>query len=243
MADQERGTDDPRLAAIARHALHDEELIAALAAGDLEDADAERARAIVERCSMCRELHQDLAAIRAMIRASGTAEQRAATLSAPRDFRLTAEDAARLRPGLPVPRLALRHGFRDRLGLGIAAFGRPVGAALASFGVAGLLIGSLTLGGTALVPMAGSAGSAPTSAPGIDQSGSVPEASDNRTEFGPLSTGQGGKTETEAPGSREGTTPGSLLLLGGSFVLLLVGVGLFLAAQRPFARVSAPRGN
>jgi hypothetical protein len=242
VADQERGTDDPRLAAIARHALHDEELIAALAAGDLEDADAERARAIVERCSMCRELHQDLAAIRAMIRASGTAEQRAATLSAPRDFRLTA-DAVRLRPGSPVARLAVRHGFRDRLGLGIAAFGRPVGAALATFGVAGLLIGSLTLGGTALVPMAGSAGSAPTSAPGIDQSGSVPEASDNRTEFGPLSTGQGGKTETGAPGSRDGTTPGSLLLLGGSLVLLLVGVGLFLAARRPFARVSAPRGN
>ena len=55
MAEQDRGSDDPQLAAIARHALHDEELIVAFAAGDVEDrADAERARALVERMDLFR---------------------------------------------------------------------------------------------------------------------------------------------------------------------------------------------
>src|SRR6185503_3286966 len=129
VAEQDRGSDDPQLAAIARHALHDEELIVAFAAGDVEDrADAERARALVERCAKCHELQRDVSAIRAAMQVSGTAAQRAQTRRAPRDFRLTAEDAARLRPGSPVTRLAVRLGWRDRVNLGLAAFGRPVGA-------------------------------------------------------------------------------------------------------------------
>src|SRR6185295_14873358 len=144
VADQERGSDDPRLAAAARHALHDEELVAAFAAGDVDDpADAERARSFVDRCAMCRELHEDLRQIRSAVQGSGSAAQRAATMTAPRDFRLTVEDAARLRPGSPVGRIAERLGWRARLNLGVAAFGRPVGATMATFGVVGLLVGSL----------------------------------------------------------------------------------------------------
>ena len=78
MAEQDRGSDDPRLAAAARHALHDEELVAAFAGDDVGDAaDAERARSFVDRCAMCRELHDDLRQIRSAVQASGTAAQRA----------------------------------------------------------------------------------------------------------------------------------------------------------------------
>jgi hypothetical protein len=242
VADEQHGTDDARLAAIARHALHDEELIAALAAGDLEDAaDVERARSIVERCATCREIHRDLTDIRAAIRASGKAEL-AAMLHAPGDFRLTVEDAARLRPGSPVARAAGRLGLRARLGLGIAAFGRPVGAALATFGVVGLFIGSLTVGGTSITPMSGS-GAGATSAAGIDQIGPAPEPSDNRANYGPLSTQERGKTETSAPGGGKTPESGSILLLGGSLVLLVLGIGLILGASRTLAPISGHRGN
>jgi len=53
VAEQDRGSDDPRLAAVARHALHDEELVAAFAANDVDDpADVERARSFVDRCAI-----------------------------------------------------------------------------------------------------------------------------------------------------------------------------------------------
>ena len=247
MAEQDRGSDDPQLAAIARHALHDEELIAAFAADDVEDpADAERARALVERCPTCHELHHDLAAIRTAMQVSGTAAQRAQTRSAPRDFRLTAEDAARLRPGSPVARLAVRLGWRDRVNLGVAAFGRPVGAAITTFGVVGLLVGTLTLGGGSLGSMSGAA--VPSAAPGVDQSASAPEATRDGASYEPLATA---KEETRGSGGTGGSgvtggsggVPGAIVLLGGSLGLVLVGVGLIVAARRSPATISTPTGN
>lgn len=244
MAEQEHGSDDAQLAAIARHALHDEELIAAFAAGDLDGTpDGERARALVERCATCRDLHRDLVAIRLAVHASGSAARRAATVSAPRDFRLSAEDAARLRPGSPIARVAARLGFRARLGLGIVAFGRPVGAAMATLGVAGLLIGSLTLGGGGLTAVSGS-GAAASSAPGIDQIGPAPEGTDSQANFGPLSTGVDDKTEGAGTAGRDApAAPDTLVLLGGSFALLVVGIGLLLAARNARAAALARRGN
>jgi hypothetical protein len=246
VAEQDRGSDDPQLAAIARHALHDEELIAAYAAGDVADAaDAERARSLVERCATCREIHGDLVAIRSVTQASGTAAQRAAARGAPRDFRLTADDAARLQPGSPVARLAARLGWRARLGRSVAAFGRPVGAALATFGVVGLLVGSFALGGGPLALTGGAAGapSEPMSAPGVDQSGATPEATVYRASYGPLATrkegGSGNGPEAAGSGGGSGTT----VLLGGSVVLVIVGLGLILAARRRPGSVSAQRGN
>ena len=240
MAEQDRGSDDPQLAAIARHALHDEELIAAYAADDVEDpADVERARALVDRCATCHELHRDLVAIRAAIRMSGTAAQRAETLTAPRDFRLTAEDAARLRPGSPVARLAERLSWRARLNLGVAAFGRPVGATLATFGVVGLLVGSLALGGGPMASMGGAA--APSAAPGIDTSG-VPESTQLRASSSPFATQ---REETPGGGGSNGGggIPGGAVLLGGSVVLVVVGIGLILAARRAPSSISARTGN
>jgi hypothetical protein len=60
--------------------------------------------------------------------------------AAPRDFRLTPEQAARLRPAAPVAR------WTDRLVGAVAAFGRPVGASLATLGLVGLLVGAGSLG-------------------------------------------------------------------------------------------------
>lgn len=243
MAEQDRGSDDPRLAAAARHALHDEELVAAYAANDLDDlADLERARSFVERCAMCRDLHADLVTIRGAIQASGSAAQRATTLAAPRDFRLSAEDAARLRPETPLARLGARLGWRARLGLGVATFGRPLGAGLATLGIAGLLIGSLTLTGGRLALTAGS-GAAPSAEPAIDQTLPAPAASAMYGEFSPRSTGKEAVTPpiTAAGGEDEGR--GSLLILGGSAVLLVIGIALVLVARRRIDPTSTPRGN
>ena len=241
MADQDRGSDDPQLSAIARHALHDEELVAAFAAGGVEDAaDNARARSLVERCATCREIHGDLTAIRAAIRASGSAAERSASMTAPRDFRLTAEDAARLRPGAPVARLAARAGWRARLGLGIVAFGRPVGAAMATFGVVGLLVGSLALGGGPLATMRGSAG-APSAAAGIENTAQAPDSSRNLASSRPNATAEDGSLGSGEQVGRGGS--GTLVLLGGSLTLLIVGIGLILAARRGVGGTSMQRGN
>ncbi|HTK43924.1 MAG TPA: hypothetical protein VL749_01045 [Patescibacteria group bacterium] len=240
MADQDRGSDDPRLAAAARHALHDEELIAAFAAGDIDDsAEAERARSVVQRCAMCRELHDDLLLVRGALQASGSAAQRAATRSAPRDFRLTAEDAARLRPGSPVARLGARLGWRDRLGVGIVAFGRPLGAGLATLGVAGLLIGSLVLSGS---PMSLLAGAGASSAPAAEGTASAAEASNRAgaTEPGETTRDTGLGVNAQSGGS---SSAAGLLLFGGSAALLVVGVGLVIASRRGPQPISAGPGN
>ena len=246
MAERDHGSDDPQLAAIARHALHDEELVAAFTAGDVDDAaDAERARSFVERCATCREIHDDLVAIRTATKASGTAAQRAAARGAPRDFRLTAEDAARLRPGGPVVRLAARLGWRARLSLGVAAFGRPVGAALATLGIVGLLVGSFALGGGPFATMGGAAGasSAPVSAPGVDQTGATPEATVYRASFGPLASGKESGPGVGTEGAGRGGAAFATVLLGGSAALVIVGLGLIVAARRHPDLISAQRGN
>jgi hypothetical protein len=242
VAEQDRGSDDPELAAVARHALHDEELVAAFAAGDVEDpADGERARALVERCSRCHDLHRDLVAIRAVIRASGTAAQRAETRAAPRDFRLSTEDAARIRPGSPAARLAVRLGWRARLNLGVATFGRPVGAAMATFGIVGLLVGSLGLGGGPFASMGGAAAS--TAAPaGVDVASEIPETSAYRASYGPIETARDVGIGGGPPGGEAGTTAPPLLF-GGSIALVVVGIGLILVARRETVGIPAQRGN
>ena len=242
MADKDRASDDPQLAAIARHALHDEELIAAFAAGDVDEAaDTERARSLVERCGTCRDLHRDLAAIRNATRASGSAQERAATRRAPRDFRLTTEDAARLRRGPPVARLAGGPDWRSRLANGVVAFGRPVGAAMATFGVVGLLVGSLSLGGAPFAATGGATGA--TGAPGTDQTGAAPEASAIRGSVGPSATVKGGSAEGGIPGGRDLRGGGTFALLVGSVVLVTAGIVLIVLSRRDRTVISAGRGN
>ena len=127
------------------HERHDPLLVASFAAGDLAGTERDHAASIVDACPGCRALHDDLVSI-----ARATAALPAATR--PRDFRISPEQAARLRPA----------GWR---GL-IAAFASPrlavtrqLGVGLATLGIAGLLIGALPsfpLGMAASAPAAGS---------------------------------------------------------------------------------------
>src|SRR2546428_13110559 len=74
------------------HAQHDPLLVASLAAGDLAGADRDHATAQIASCADCAELHADLILI-----ARATAALPPAV--APRDFTLTPEQPAALRPG------------------------------------------------------------------------------------------------------------------------------------------------
>ena len=102
------------------HSHHDLTLVAALAADDLAGPGLTEARALVDACPDCADLHRDLRAIAAATR----------DLPAPartRDFRLTEEQAARLRRG----------GWRRLVaGFGAPSFGfaRPVGVGVGDVG-------------------------------------------------------------------------------------------------------------
>lgn len=238
-ADDPREPDEAALAVVARHALHDEELIAAYAAGATESKDETiKARALVERCATCRDLHADLVGIGAAL----VVEFRG-TMTAPRDFRLSADDARRLGGRVLVP------GFLTRLRRSMDSFARPVGASMATLGVVGLLVGSVALGGTpASAPIARDSAQAATSAPAASSipaaaAGSVGgtseadpgKSTDGTVAFGPLQTATEGETDGEGPHetvlAARGMSPATLLF-GGSVALLIAGIALLVLSLR-----------
>ena len=107
------------------HQDHDLVLVAALVAGDTEGRDHTRATELVTSCPECARVRDDLVTLAALL----------PTLPAPartRDYRLTAEQAAALRPT----------GWRRLLGAFGGSgfrFATPVGTAMATLGIAGLL--------------------------------------------------------------------------------------------------------
>ena len=116
------------------HDRHDALLVAALAAGDLAGTDRDHATDLIETCAECATLHDDLVAI-----ARATSTVPPPITSRPRDFRLTPEQAARLRPS----------GWRRFAGVLAGprlAFTRPLGIGLATIGLAGLLLMNVSLG-------------------------------------------------------------------------------------------------
>jgi hypothetical protein len=122
-------------------------LVVALDAGDLAGTELAAAESLVASCGGCAALAGDLLAIRGAMTALPVPPRR-------RDYRLTAEDAARLRPS----------GWR-RLIDWLAAPGstvRPLATGLATLGVVGLL---LTAGAPGMLSGFGSAGAAPVAAP------------------------------------------------------------------------------
>ena len=122
----------------ASHADHDPLAIAACAAGDATGPELDDALALVAACTDCAALHHDLRAIAAALPA----------LPAPartRDFRLTPEQAASLRPAGWRRLLAPFAGPRF-------AIAGPLGAGLATLGLAGVLVA-----GSFGVPLAASA--------------------------------------------------------------------------------------
>lgn len=231
--------EDPRLSAAARHALHDEEIVAAFAVdGDAAD-DPARARLLIERCTTCRDLHADMVAIGEVVRAAGNAETVGAARPAPRDYRLTASDAVRLRGGNALQRVAAR--FLD----GLATFGRPAGAGLVAFGVVGLLVGTMSLGALggspASMPIEGTGGAAPGitggAAPGataalVDGNQSAASPAADRSTHGPMPSVEGQVFTTNGRDDGLPASSGSSLLFAGSITLLVAGLALLLAGTR-----------
>ena len=113
------------------HEQHDPMLVVSLASGDLATADRDYATAqsLVADCSDCARLHHDVLAI-------ATATKALPPVARNRDFRISAEQAARLRPS------GVR-GVLARLTAPGGLFSPQLGVGLATLGVAGLLIGSL----------------------------------------------------------------------------------------------------
>jgi hypothetical protein len=116
------------------HANHDETLIVRLYDGDVDAQERARALDLLAECSDCAELFADLGQI-----AAATAVL--PIPARPRDFSLTPQDAARLRPAKQAGGGASWRGLTRRLG-----------GAFAALGVAGILV---TGAATALAPAAG----------------------------------------------------------------------------------------
>ena len=141
------------------HVQHDPLLVASLAAGDLAGADRDHAAAQVASCADCATLHADLIAI-----ARATAAL--PPVVAPRDFTLSREQAAALRPTGWRRLVAAMSGSRPLMS-------RQLGIGLATIGLAGLLVSVLPtvqLGSSAALPATLPAASAAAAqqAPGVE---------------------------------------------------------------------------
>jgi hypothetical protein len=218
--------------AVGLHATHDPELIAGHAAGDLAPADQARAEGLVRACAACAALASDLAGIGA-----ATAALRSVPPARPRDFRISAADAARLRRGSGLRRW-LRPLASPRFG-----FAGPLGAGATAIALVGLLVGSLSgaLGGAAggaafgnLATDSREAGPAETYAvPVAGPGGSLLIVASAAASAKAEPTGVAGQpTSTPTP---EAPTPGAGgSVAAASLVLLVVGLGLL--AGRGLAR-------
>jgi len=153
----------------AGHAAHDLLAIAAYAAGDATGDELRTASGLAASCAACAELHHDLRAIaRAMPFLPAPAR--------PRDFRLTADQAAALRPAGWRRLLTPFAGPRF-------AFAAPLGGALAALGLAGILVAGGTGG---IVPMSSSTAGQPAAAPVTVTSGSAAATTMDDTYAGSL---------------------------------------------------------
>jgi len=115
---------DPRIT--AGHPAHDTVLVASLIDHSLPASDRNAAQHMVDTCRFCAELHSDLLALRNATRALPTPPR-------PRDYRLTAADAERLRPA-GIRRWIVAFGSpRD-------AITRPLAIGLTTLGIVGLLV-------------------------------------------------------------------------------------------------------
>jgi hypothetical protein len=184
------------------HAEHDLLLVAAHAAGDLDETQRSSAEALLARCSDCRQLAADLRAI-----AAATAALPAAART--RDFTLRPQDAARLRP----------RGWRRlaaALGPSRLELLRPVAPALMTLGLVGLLVSGLPLiqGSTGSYYASGSGSPAAASAPATAAPEKAAAAASAGPSGGPSSDSFGSAVKGNPAPSTRGVTPAS----GGALV-------------------------
>ena len=218
--------------AATRHAQHDLNLIAGFAAADLTSAERTRAQALLDHCAECSALHLDLLSI-------VSATRTLPATPAPRDFRITTEQAARLRRTSWLGRvLAPLAGARSAT--------RPLAATFTTLGLVGVFVASALpgiLGGTASM-------AAPEAAGGVTAPGAIASAAPG-FQFGPMASTSsedqtitkdnagtsaeplvgvtGGGRDLGADGSSEwiNTSATANPLLLGSLALLAVGLVLF----------------
>jgi hypothetical protein len=235
----------------SQHPDHDLELIAAYASGDATGPQLEHASALVASCGDCAALHQDLRSIAAAM----------PELPAPartRDFRLTPEQAAELRPTGIRGLLATLSGPRF-------SFATPVGTGLAALGIVGVLVasGGLPVGSgstaapqpeTAALEASPAAASAGPEAPGAYAAGAQPAqspaasaGSDTSGEVAPAASDvalkAAGPAATPQPQADEGTIGARASTTGNAMpspwlgiAVLLMFVGAALVAARLVAR-------
>lgn len=203
------------------HATHDLELIAREASGDRTAGEALAARDLLASCPACVALAGDIRAIVAATYELRSVPDQAAAARAPRDFRLTEADAARLRRGGWF-------GFRTWTSFGRV---RGLGGALATLGLVGLLVSA---GMPALFSAAGGA------ATRLEAVGSGAEAPRDAATLSPdlaapATDASAVKASTE-PGQSEGDSSsgsapaadGRIAFVGGSALLLVAGVAMLL---------------
>jgi hypothetical protein len=212
------------------HEGHDLHLIAAHVAGDLTGPDEAVAATRLSSCPACAALHDDLRAI-------ARATRELPVPARPRDFRLTPEVAERLRRG----------GWRrllHALGGPSFAFVRPMGAALTTLGLAGLLLAALPgvqLGGFAAAPAGGATASQlPAAAPTTGDAAGAPLPQGGVDQEFVNNAGGSFDPVEQAPGQARGndgepagrdaeiaqrSADATLMILSGSF--LIVGLALF----------------
>jgi len=205
------------------HAGHDLELVARAAVGDLDARAAIVARDRLSTCEACAALAAELRAIVAATRELGAAGL-AAPSHAPRDFRLTEADAARLRRVGVIGRAVPSAWFAGRA--------RGLGPALATLGLVGLLV-SVGLPG-----LSGGAASQSTRQE-IGASGQYDHASPVPA-LGPAATDTQALQSSNDPTrtrdkSREQVTlgvPPSVVVAVISAAMLVIGLALLVAAHR-----------
>ncbi len=236
------------------HAGHDALLLAAWAAGDAEGADLARAQALVAACPECARLVDDLRSIAAALPSAAVPRR-------PRDFRLRVADVEQAATASPVARLRRS----------VEAFGRslvPVGAGLATIGIAGLLLAGTsgllgprmtadfsTVGGP--VPAAegasrdagDNAAGGGALAPGVaSPAASVANQPDRPAATGAPGGGQGQSIPSPSPTGPEELAPipspvapaGPPLLVVGSIALLGLGVVLLAIGRTTRSRAGPP---
>jgi len=197
----------------ADHAAHDRLAVAAYAAGDATGAELAAAMALVAACTGCASLHHDLRAIAAALPTTLAPVR-------PRDFRITPEQAAALRP------TGWRRLLAPFAGPGFA-FAGPLGSGLATLGLAGILVAGavgLPLGGsTAGAPVAGGGGEVQVTAESPAVVDKVTSATSGPAALAPAPAASGiengyvmgsdkagaGNTSTAGPGVQAGTASGA----------------------------------
>ena len=177
-----------------QHADHDVFLVAQLAADDLRPSERPVALELVANCHACATLLADL---RAIASATTALPPVPAAAARPRDFRLTEEDAARLRRG----------SWRRWFGVARSprlSFTQPLGVGLTTLGLVGMLISGGSFGFAA-------GGSAPAAAPQTAGGGAavreVPSDDTDGSEFTTRVSADGSPTVAPAAGASPMAAP------------------------------------